>query len=260
MAESGKERRDKAAAARAAQVAAEKRRERTIRIIGAIAVVVVVVGIIGIAVFASRGGSGGEADPAAAIPTGVIAGDQEYAYGFPVNDATGVPTLELWEDFQCPACAQLEAANGAGIRQLATDGKIRLIYRPATFLDRNLKNDASARATAAYGCAINAGKGVEFHDTLFANQPTSEGTGWTDEQLLGFGQTSGITGDAYNTFATCYNDRTYLGWANNSQQIFETSQIPGTPAGFLNGLEISSDVLADQAKLEAAIAEAQPAQ
>ncbi len=76
MSESGKNRRDRAAAAREAANAGEKRRERIVRIVGAITVLVVVVGIIGVAVVvknqasneASTGTSTASADPNAALP------------------------------------------------------------------------------------------------------------------------------------------------------------------------------------------------
>lgn len=262
--ESGSRRREKAAEARNAQAASEKRRERMVRIIGAIVVVAVVVAIVGIAVVAKNSDSSSSADsstaapnPAAALPTGVYASGTEFEYGLPATPVKeGVPTLQLWEDFQCPACGQLEKANGAGIEKLATEGKINLIYRPTTFLDNNLKNDSSKRATAAWGCAVDAGKALEFHNYLFANQPVSEGDGWTDEQLLQFGANIGLSGEALTTYQNCYNTRKYLGWAVNSTGVFTESGIGGTPSGFLNGTEIDAKTLADQAALEKAIADA----
>lgn len=261
--ESGSRRREKAAQARDAQAATEKRRERMVRIIGAVVVVAVVLAIVGIAVFAKNSGnssadsSTAAPNPSAALPTGVYASGTEYEYGLPtaaVKD--GVPTLQLWEDFQCPACGQLEKANGTGIEKLAADGKINLVYRPTTFLDNNLKNDASKRATSAWGCAVDAGKALEFHNYLFANQPANEGDGWTDEQLLQFGSNIGLTGDSLKTYQDCYNTRKYLNWAVNSTDVFNSSGIGGTPSGFLNGNEIDIKTLADQAALEQAIADA----
>lgn len=267
------DRRAKAAAARAEQEAAEKRRDRMIKVVGGLAVLVVVGAIIGGAVWQSRGSGSSDAsvalpspNPDAPLPKGVVnSGDNAFAVPFPANSASDkVPLLQIWEDFQCPSCQALEAANGQNIEQLATDGKARLYWRPTAFLDErllpdNTKNNApnsSHRAIAAWGCAIDAGKTREYHDLLYANQPATEGVGFTQAQLLDFGKQAGISGDAYTTFETCVKDGTYLGWAVNSLQAFNDAAVPGTPAGFINGTEVKPDVLADKAKLEAALAEA----
>jgi protein-disulfide isomerase len=260
MSESGKNRRDRATAAREAANAGERKRERTVRIVGGITVVVVVLGIIGVAVIAKNSQNTDvsalpSANPAAALPKGVLPTDDPHKYGVPYGTGTAAaPVLEIWEDFQCPACDAVEKANGAGIESLADSGKIRLVWRPTTFLDGNLGNDSSARATAAWGCAIDAGKGKEYHNTIFANQPEKEGAGYTDEQLIAFAGDAGITGAALDTFTSCFADRTYLGWAANSTDVFYSSNIAGTPFALLNGVEVPTATLVDQTALEALVA------
>jgi len=255
--------REKAAAARAEQMAAEQRRERTVRIIGAIAVVAVVAIIIGLAVIVPRlssDDSGGDLpgpDPAAPVPTGVYGSDSEYAYGVPFGTAAETaPVLQLWEDFQCPACGALEAVNGAGIESLAEAGDIQLIWRPTAFLDNNLGNTASAAAINAWGCAIDAGKTVEYHDTIFTNLPTVEGDGWTREQFVGFAEQVGITGVPLEQFNDCLTSGRYLPWAANSTKVFYDSNIQGTPTGILNGTVVESANLADQGTLEQLVKDA----
>lgn len=256
MAESAKSRRERAAQARAAAETTEKRRERTIRVIGAATVVAVVVGIIGVAWWASNNERQGqefvlaEPDPSAPLPAGVRGGDDEFAYAVPYGTAdASAPTLEVWEDFQCPACGSLEKANGAGLAALAESGRAQLFWRPSTFLDRNVGNDASTRAVAAWGCAIDAGKTREFHDELYANQPP-QGVGWSDEELVEIGSSVGITGADFDTFSQCVTDRTYAPWAANSTQKFYESNIQGTPSVFLNGQAVATEIVADPAVFE----------
>ena len=265
MSESGKNRRDRAAAAREAANAGEKRRERIVRIVGAVTVLVVVVGIIGVAVVvknqASNDASTGStssavADPNAPLPKTVITGDDPNGYGVPYGTGTtDVPILAIWEDFQCPACDAVEKANGAGITQLAEEGKVQLIWRPTTFLDANLGNDSSERAVAAWGCAIDAGKAKEYHNVIFANQPEVEGTGYTDDTLIGFASEAGIEGAALDTFTKCFNDRTYLSWAANSAAVFYASGVGGTPSATLNGVDVPTEVLADKDALDKLVAD-----
>lgn len=265
MSESGKNRRDRAAAAREAAQADERRRERTVRIIGAVTVVVVVVGIIAVALVA-RGSSestvAGEPTvvEGAALPAGVLGPDSEHPYGVPYGSAgADAPVLEIWEDFQCPACGAVEAANGAGIAALADEGAVQLIWRPATFLDRaNEGGDpavakSSSRATAAWGCAIDAGKTKEFHDAVYASQPQEEGSGWTDDQFVGLAEQVGISGADLETFRTCVADGTYLDWASSSGATFSTEGIQGTPFGLLDGVEVPTQTLAEDAALRALV-------
>jgi protein-disulfide isomerase len=251
-----KGRRERAAEARGAAQASEKRRERLVRIIGGAAVVAVMAGIIGVAVYASsttpntdaRGSTGGivDPDPAAVLPVGVLTKDSPTPFGVPYGSGgADLPILEVWEDFQCPACGALEIANGVGIEQLAEEGKVQLIYRPTAFLDVNLGNDSSHRAIAAWGCAIDVGKTKEFRNAVFANQPAVEGAGYTDEQLLSFATDSGITDADLPTFSQCLTEGKYLPWAANTNQEFLTGQIGGTPSGFLNGEPVETAILAD---------------
>lgn len=256
-----------AAQARAEAEAAERRRERLVRIVGGIAVLVVVVGLLAVGFLAGRDkGDDTAATPAptpdasAPMPRDVQSSTYGWAYGtgWTAANEAKLPTLELWEDFQCPGCKALEEAVGPQIAQLGSTGVVKLLYRPATFLDANpgLKiPNSSARATAAWGCAIDAGKGLEYHSTIFANQPT-EGDGYSDESLVAFASDAGISGDALTTFTTCFDNGTYLPWSANSNQAFQDAGVGGTPTGYLNGVELNGSDLADIEGLKQKIAAA----
>jgi len=260
MVESKKSTKEKAAAARAAAEAEQRKRDRRIQIIGGSVIAVLVLGIIGVGVWGSRQGSDSAADSLpteivadAALPAGANGEGGDYPWSMPINSAAGKPTLAIWEDFQCPACASFEAQYGASIEKIAADGVATVIYRPTTFIQNNFPKSpnplSSTRAASAYGCAVDAGaaEGQKFHDTVFANQPANEGDGWTNEQLVQFGKDSGITGDKLTAFETCVNDVKYQDWANNSYLTFKTANVPGTPALFLNGTEVPTSAYADLA-------------
>jgi protein-disulfide isomerase len=116
--------------------------------------------------------------------------------------------------------------------------------------------NSSHRAIAAWGCAIDAGKTTEYHNVVFANQPTKEGTGYTQQTLLDFGTQAGITGDAFTTFSQCVNDQKYLEWSVNATQEMATAGVTSTPTAFLAGQKLDNAVLADKAKLDEAVAAA----
>ena len=255
--------REEAAAARAASQAAEKRRQRMINITIAVVIGVVVLGIIGGALLVSnqtKESSGAVANPDAAVPVGAFGSGDPLAYGVPYGSNPDAVVVAVWEDPQCPACASFEAAAGEDLRQKADGGEILLVTRPTTFLDRRFNTDHSRRAVAAYGCAVDAGKGMEFKTTMYANQPAEEGTGWTDEQLIGFGETAGISGADLTTFEQCFTDRVYLPWATNSTEAFYTAGVQGTPSVTVNGEDVATADVVDPVKFQQLIDEAAAAQ
>jgi len=261
--ESKRSTKEKAAAARAAAEAEQRKRDRRVRLIGGAAILVVMALILGGAWYGSKqnssaAGSTGVVNEAK-VPTGVNGADVANAWGVPYNKAASKPTLAIWEDFQCPSCAQFEKSFGAAITKLADDGKVNLVWRPSTFLDARFvatspNPNSSHKAAMAWGCAIDAGKGKEFHSVVFANQPATEGTGYTDAQITEFATKAGITGTAMTTFQKCVTDKTYDQWVTNSYTVFGTEGVPGTPTAFLNGTEVPAATLQDMAALEKLIA------
>jgi protein-disulfide isomerase len=249
--------RAKAAEARAAEEAAQKRRQRVINIsIGAV-LVLVIAAIVGGALLTKQGNKAAvQPEAGAKAPTGAIASGQPNQYGVPISEAPGKPTLAIWEDFQCPACKQFEEQMGATIEEIAKAGDATVIWRSTSFLDQNYPGQNSQRAAAAYGCAVDAGKGIEYHDTVFANQPATEGDGYTQEQLLGFGTSVGITGDAKATFDKCVTDKTYMSWAANGTASMAAEGVQGTPSLYLNGQELEDQAAKTPEGLKKAIADA----
>jgi protein-disulfide isomerase len=249
--------RQRAAEARAAEESAQKRRQRIINIsIGGV-LVLVVLAIVGGAFLTSQ--SNQQADkpnPDAAIPAGTIPTGQDYEYGVPKNEASGKPVLEIWEDFQCPACAQFEVIFGSTVSEIAEKDLARVIWRSTSFLDANFPGQNSQRAAAAWGCAVDAGKKTEYHDLVYANQPANEGDGWTQEQLIGLGEQAGIKGDDFSTFEQCVVDKTYMQWAANGTIAMAEAGVGGTPGLFLDGEELTDEQRSSPDALLQAVQEA----
>ena len=105
-----------------------------------------------------------------------------------------------------------------------------------SFLDERLDNDSSVLAANAFGCAADAGEqqALDFHLTVYANQPeeTPGQAAWDAEQLIGWGNDVGITGD---TWESCVNDLTYEGWVSQVQATMAKEGITTTPTVFLEG-------------------------
>ena len=253
---------------KAAQVKAnagsDARKAKTIQIIGGLVVAAFVVGIIGVGFYAKNQSQADivvpeavtEYDTSAALPKGVSASE---GYGVPVGkqDPTA-PRTEIYEDFQCPACGQFEITNAKNVFAAAEKGEINLTLHPMIFLDRNFpeSNLSSLRATMAWGCAVDAGKTIEYHSGIFAMQPAREGDGYSDEQLLDLAKKVGIENEAYTEFETCFTSNKYKGWAQNSELHAKDRGVQGTPSIFINDKALDAKGIYDPVGFAEAVAAA----
>ncbi|MGQ0718112.1 MAG: DsbA family protein [Pseudonocardiales bacterium] len=117
---------------------------------------------------------------------------------------TGSPqapvTIDVYEDFLCPGCAQFEQLYHQRLAQAAAEGTVRVVYHPVAILDDlSVPAGYSTLAAGATFCAAEAGVFPRFHDSLFAAQPTEGGPGWTSAQLQQLGRDLG----AGDSFASC---------------------------------------------------------
>ena len=155
----------------------------------------------------------------------------------------GAVTVDIYEDFQCPYCAEFERLNGSAVKSLAREGRVVVVVHMMTFLDENFGNDSSRRAANAAFGASDAGHFADFHSTVFAHQP-GEGAGYTDDDLLRFGQQAGIAGTALDTFRAVVSDATYADYVAATEESAENHGVQGTPGFFVNGRQVGDpDVL-----------------
>jgi protein-disulfide isomerase len=183
-------------------------------------------------------------DTSAKIPAAVSA---DRGYGIVFNgELTGVPVLDIYEDFQCPVCAQFEKLQGDYIESLIAEKKATVVYHTLSFLGPESVNAANAAA-----CSADQGKFLQYHRALYANQP-QENTGvWSTDVLGILGQAAGITS---KEFTSCVNDMSYQGWVNNVAAAGAKANVNSTPTVFINGKEIDrQSEYFDAAKFKAAV-------
>ncbi|MFH9350112.1 thioredoxin domain-containing protein [Kitasatospora sp. NPDC017646] len=193
--------------------------------------------------FAVGGSSGSSSDAAANGPLVVPAnagGTDGTVITYGKADAPH--TLEIYEDFRCPFCEQLETTTGKTVQQLADTGTYKIEYHLATFLDKNLGGKGSRTALAAAGAALNEGvdKFKAFHDVLYANQPDERSDAFGDvNHLLDLaGQVPGLKTDG---FVKAVQEGTYAPWGAKVNDEFNKSDVTGTPTVKLDGRKL--DVL-----------------
>ena len=149
----------------------------------------------------------------------------------------GHPVLDIYEDFQCPACASVEKALGPQVDALLADGRIEVRYHVMSFLDGMLRNDSSVRAAAGGFCAHDQGKFAAWHGTLFApaNHPKTEGDGWTDAQLTALAGTAGLN---VTEWSACVASGQHAQLVTDANDLSLAAGVNATPTFKLNGTKL----------------------
>ncbi|MFG1913840.1 DsbA family protein [Micromonospora sp. NPDC048898] len=202
------------------QLARERRRRRTIWVSAAAVVVLVVAGVVGWVVWSNQRSDTFTTPPGAnAAGTGIVTG------GGPV-------TVDVYEDFICPACHQFEQTSGATLDQLVADNKAKVVYHPVAYLNRFSTTDYSTRSSAASGCAAAGGKFREYAKALFAKQPPEGSAGLSNDELIDIGAGVGLD---RGSFGGCVKDGTYRTWTDHVTDEASRSKVTGTPTIMVNG-------------------------
>lgn len=213
-------------AAKARQIVAEQKtreRRRTVTLWTSVAVVLVlfVAGLIGWTTLRGQD-QGTLTTPASAVDEGTA-----FAVG------TGPVTVDVYEDFMCPACGNFETASGPALKKLAESGRITLRFHPVAILDHYSNGtEYSTRAAAASAAAAEAGKFTEFHDALYADRPEENTSGLTDAKMIELAASVGLTSEA---FTTAVNEGTYKAWATKATETFSERGYNSTPTIAVNG-------------------------
>ncbi|MFC5816511.1 thioredoxin domain-containing protein [Nonomuraea sp. NPDC050478] len=164
------------------------------------------------------------------------------------------PVIDIYEDFQCPACRELERVSGATFKNLAAEGLAKVVYHPITIFSQEPTKSNSVRAGAASRCVPDGPQWMAFHDTLFEHQPSEVGEGFKLDEMVEWGKDAGITDPA---FETCVTSQTYAkAQLDYSKKIGDEQKIQGTPTVKLNGTELDSSVAFSPQELRETVTEA----
>ncbi|GAA3082933.1 DsbA family protein [Streptosporangium carneum] len=234
-----------------AQREEQQHRERLRRVATITAAVVVALGAIGAGWWYAANGSKPEEvtqalAPVTASPDGSV-----------VMSVAGVekPVLDVYEDFQCPACKAMEETSGATIKNLAAEGKVKVVYHPITIFSQEVNGGVtranSLRAGAASRCIPGGTPWVKFHDRLFKEQPAETVEGFKLEDLVAWGKEAGVTSAGFETCVTGQQKASEQ--VDYSTKILQGAQLSGTPTLKLNGTEIGNDVAFKPAELRKAV-------
>jgi protein-disulfide isomerase len=117
------------------------------------------------------------------------------ADGRTLGKADAPVTMEVWSDFQCPACRTLAVTvEPQLITKYVIPGTLRIVHHDAAFQGQRAGRsyDESVEAAAGARCAAAQGLYWPMHDWLFANQRGENDGAFGDDRLRGIAQAAGV--------------------------------------------------------------------
>ncbi|MDR1768136.1 MAG: thioredoxin domain-containing protein [Propionibacteriaceae bacterium] len=201
--------------------------------IAIIAVLAVALAAIGWVAFSPKGGTTGSAGTGE-IPVAV------NGYGITMGQPDAKVTVTVYLDYMCPWCGKFEQINGGDLKTLMKDGTAKVELHPISILDQ--LSAGSNYSTRAANAAITVAKGapgsfVAFNDLLFANQPSENTTGLSDDQLVEYAKQAGVPDDVSGGFASLAN----ADWVTGAWTAAQSAGVTGTPTILINGSQFSGN-------------------
>ncbi|WJV49340.1 thioredoxin domain-containing protein [Streptomyces flavofungini] len=161
-----------------------------------------------------------------------------------VGKASAKKTLKVYEDPRCPICASFEQAVGPTVEKDIKDGKYKVQFVGATFLDRNIPGEGSRNAMSALGAALNVSPDafLAYKKALYSadNHPSEQDDKFKDDSYLIKVANEVPELKKSDAFKKAVKDGTYDRWALAMGQAFQDDKdgVEGTPAFVMNGKQL----------------------
>jgi protein-disulfide isomerase len=142
-----------------------------------------------------------------------------------MGSSSAAVTLVEFSDFQCPFCRQFSGT----LKKVADKygDRVRIVYRQFPIASIH---PYAVKAAEASLCAHDDGKFWEFHDALFADQAHL-----SLEDLKSVASRVGVNRKAFDA---CVDGAVYASKVASDIREGERAGVTGTPAIFVNGVEV----------------------
>lgn len=157
------------------------------------------------------------------------------ADGRSLGKADAPVTLDIWSDYQCPACGQYaEIVEPALVRDYVTPGTLRIVHHDAAFQGARAGGayDESVEAGAGARCAADQNRYWPFHDWLFANQAGENKGAFADAKLRAMATSAGLDVTKWDACRKT-GDQQAAVKAETAQGV--AKGVNATPTMYLNG-------------------------
>lgn len=159
--------------------------------------------------------------------------------------------VDVWEDFQCPACARYsQETEPLIIETYVKTDKVYYTFHHFPFLDEQSETKESQNAANASMCAGEQGRFWDYHDTLFANWNGENEGAFSRDNLLSFGRQLNLD---MVMFEQCLVDNRFYPQIKLDIQAGNVAGVYGTPSVFVNGELVTPGRIPSFADVSAAI-------
>ncbi|KOT29071.1 DSBA oxidoreductase [Streptomyces caelestis] len=161
-----------------------------------------------------------------------------------IGESDAKKTLELYEDPRCPVCASFEQTVGKTIEKDVEDGKYKIRFIGASFLDRSMSGEGSKNALSALGAALNVSPEafLAYKSALYSAEYHPEETDdkfKDDAYLIKVANSVDALKDD-KEFQSAVKDGTYDKWALEMSDVFDDSEdVRGTPTLMMDGKKLT---------------------
>jgi protein-disulfide isomerase len=153
--------------------------------------------------------------------------------GASLGDPKAKVRIDVWEDFQCPACKNYsEQIEPLVLQNYVETGKVYYNFHIFPFIDRGAVGGESHQAANAAMCALAQGRFWDYHDVLFANWNGENQGAFSNERLTAFAEYLSLDMTAFNA---CFSANTYSNNINKDYLDGQVAGVQGTPSVFVNG-------------------------
>ncbi|MDN3353244.1 thioredoxin domain-containing protein [Actinomadura sp. DC4] len=196
---------------------------------------VLVICIVVTAVLVSQDGKRGKAVALPAGVTATVAPDGTVAMA---KSGVTTPLVDVYEDFQCPVCKEFHRVNDSTLKNLAGEGKAKVVYHPIVIFSQEPLAGNSTRASAAAHCVTDGAEWLSFQDQLFLHQPPEGSAGFSAADLVSYGGAAGVGASG---FASCVRSQRYAAQVRQTSGLAIAGGILGTPTVKVNGTALPTN-------------------
>jgi len=161
--------------------------------------------------------------------------------GLSLGDPNASVTIDVFEDFQCPACEFFnESIEPLIVEHLITPGKVHYVFHHYPFIDGAgaTGGGESDQAANASMCANEQGKFWDMKAIIFANWNGENQGNLNNRRLQAMAERIGLDMSSFND---CFGANKYEADIQADFENGEELGVSGTPSVFVNGTRVGQE-------------------